>query len=69
LRELAVQRNQLLAIKWRNVCDVYVLNTTHEDAMVEVLGLTGALDKEKPASVIDCNKFKIRIDKLDQMLS
>ena len=32
--KLSAQRGQLLAIKWSNVRDLYILSTAHEDSMV-----------------------------------
>jgi len=67
--ELSVQRNQLLAIKWREICDMYVTCTAREDIMVEASGSRGSHKKEKPASVMDCNKYKIGINISHHMLS
>jgi hypothetical protein len=37
--------------------------------MVETPASRGAHQKTKPSAVLDCNKYKIGVDKSDQMLS
>jgi hypothetical protein len=51
--KLSVQRNQLLTIKWRAVCDV---STMHADFMVKAPGLRGVHKKGKPATLMDYNE-------------
>jgi hypothetical protein len=63
------QRDHLLAIKWCDVRDVYLLSTAHDDQMVETPASRGAHQKTKPSAVLDYNKYKICVDKSDQMLS
>jgi len=50
------------------MCDGCALSTAYED-MFETPSSRGAHEKEKSASVIDYNKYKIGVSKLDQMLS
>jgi hypothetical protein len=63
------QRDHLLAIKWRDVLDVYLLSTAHDDRMVETPASREAHQKTKRSAVLDYNKYKIGVDKSDQMLS
>ncbi|KAJ4429276.1 hypothetical protein ANN_26279 [Periplaneta americana] len=66
--KLIAQRDHLLAIKWRDVRDVYLLSTAHDDHIVQTTS-KGEHQKIKPIAVVDYNKFKIGVDKYDQMLS
>lgn len=67
--KLSLQREHLLAIKWRDVRDVYMLSTAHDDDMIEVPAARGSHEKFKPSAVVDYNKFKIGVDKSDQLLA
>jgi hypothetical protein len=62
-------RDRLLAIKWRDVRDVYILSTAHDDSMVDAPASRRAHKKTKPRSVMSYNKYKIGVEKLDQLLS
>jgi hypothetical protein len=57
-----------LAVKWKDVHDVFFLTTAHEDLLVEAPSSTGAHCKIKPAAVLDY-KYKTGVDRSDQMLS
>jgi hypothetical protein len=67
--KISRQRDHLLAIKWKDVRDVHFLTTAHEDVLVEAPSSRGAHCKIKPAAVLDYNKYKIGVDRSDQMLS
>ena len=58
-----------MAIKWKDVRDVLLLTTAHEDELVEAPSSSGAHNKIKPAVVLDYNKNKTGVDRSDQMLS
>ena len=58
-----------MAIKWKDVRDVLLLTTAHEDELVEAPSSRGAHSKIKPAVVLDYNKNKTGVDRSDQMLS
>jgi hypothetical protein len=64
-----MQRDHLLAIKWCDVRDVYLLSTAHDDQMDETPASRGAHKKAKPSAVLDYNKYKIGANKSDQILS
>jgi hypothetical protein len=53
-----MQRDQLLEFRWQNVHDMYILSTPHD-----------AYNKAKLLSVILCNKYKIGVNRLEQLLS
>jgi len=57
-----------LAIKWKDVRDVLLLTTAHEDELVEPPSPRRANSKIKPAVVLDY-KYKTSVDRSDQMLS
>ena len=67
--KISRQRDHLLAIKWKDVRDVLLLTTAHEDELVEAPSSRGAHSKIKPAVVLDYNKNKTGVDRSDQMLS
>jgi hypothetical protein len=58
-----------LAIKWKDIRDVFFLITAHEDVLVEAPSSRGAHHKMKPSAVLDYNKHKTGVDRSDQMLS
>jgi len=68
-KKMSRQRDHLLAIKWKDVRDVLLLTTAHEDELVEAPSSRGAHSKIKPAVVLDYNKNKTGVDRSDQMLS
>jgi hypothetical protein len=68
-KKISCQRDHLLAIKWKDICDVFFLTTAHEDVLVAAPSSRGAHQKMKPSAVLDYNKHKIDVDRLDQMLS
>jgi hypothetical protein len=43
----------LLAIKWKDICDVFFLTTVHEDVLVEAPSSRGAYHKIKPAAALN----------------
>jgi len=67
--KISGQQDHLLAIKWKDICDVFSLTTAHEDVLVEASSSRGAHHKIKPAAVLDYNKYKTGVDRSDQMLS
>jgi len=58
-----------LAIKWKDIRDVFFLTTVHEDVLVEAPSSMGNHHKIKPAAVLDFNKRKTGVDRSDQMSS
>jgi hypothetical protein len=44
------------------------LSTVHDERMVDAPASKGAHKKTKPLAVMDYNKYKIGVDKLDQLL-
>jgi hypothetical protein len=58
-----------LAIKWKDIRDVFFLTTAHEDVFVAAPSSRGAHKKMKPSAVLDYNKYKTSVDRSDQMLS
>ena len=67
--KISRQRNHLLAVKWKDIRDVFFLTTAHEDVLVEAPLSRGAHRKIKPAAVLAYNKYKTGVDRSDQMLS
>ena len=61
--------DHLLAIKWKDIHDVFFLTTAHEAALVAAPSSRGAHHKMKPSAVLDYNKYKTGVDRSDQMLS
>jgi len=61
--------DHLLAIKWKDIRDVFILTTGHEDVLIEAPSSRGAHQKIKPAAVLDYNKYETGVDISDQMLS
>jgi len=66
--KISCQRDHLLAIKWKDIRDVFILTIAHEDVLVEAPSSRGAHRKIKPAAVLDY-KYKIGVDRSHQMLS
>ena len=58
-----------MAIKWKDIRDVFFLTTAHEDVLVEAPLSRGAHGKIKPAAVLAYNKYKTGANRSDQMLS
>ena len=67
--KLVAQRGPLLAIKWCDVRDVFIITTAHDDNTLEMPRSRGAHQKTKPEAVVQYNKYKIGVDKSDQLLS
>jgi hypothetical protein len=67
--KISCQQDHLLAIKWKDICDVLFLTTDHEDILVDTPSSRGAYHKIKPAAVLDYNKHKTGVDRSEQMLS
>jgi hypothetical protein len=63
-KKISRQWDNLLAIKWKDICDVFFLTTAHED----VPSSRRDHHKIKPAAVLDY-KYKTGVDRSDQMLS
>jgi len=67
-KKISRKRDHLLAIKWKDIRDVFIQTTGREDVLVEAPSLRGAHQKIKPAAVLDY-KYKTGVDRSDQMLS
>jgi len=67
--KISRQQDHILAIKWKDICDVFFLTTDHEDVLVDAPSSRGAHHKIKLATVLDYNKYKTGVDRSDQMLS
>ena len=65
--KISRQRDHLLAIKWKDIRNVFFLTTAHED-VVEAPLSRGAHCKIKPAAVLAYNKYKTSVDRSDQMV-
>jgi hypothetical protein len=59
-------RYHLLVIQWKDIRDVFLITTAHEDVLVEAPLSRGAHHKIKPAAVLD---YKYSVEISDQMLS
>ena len=57
-----------MAIKWKDIRDVFFLTTSHEDVLVAAPSSRGAHQKMKPSAELDY-KYKTGVDRSDQMLS
>jgi len=69
-KKISCQQDHLLAIKWKNIRDVFFLTNAHENVLVEAPSSKGAHHKIKPAAVLlDYSKFYTGVDRSDQMLS
>ena len=67
-------RGKLLAIKWKDKRDVFVLSTADKAAMIETgqgrdERAGGEHQKLKPAAVLRYNRNKAGVDRADQMIS
>ncbi|CAJ0950808.1 unnamed protein product, partial [Ranitomeya imitator] len=60
--------DQLLAVKWKDRKDVYMLSTLHTDTTVTVRERGATRDKEKPVCVTDYNRHMGGVDLSDQVL-
>ena len=60
-------RNHLLAVKWKDVRDVHMLSTVHKAEMRT--DERSRQRKQKPAAVLDYNKYKVGVDRSDQLLA
>lgn len=63
------QIDQLLATKWYDVQDIYLLSTAHDDWMPETPKLRGSHERTKPDIVFDCTVYKIGVNKSYQIFS
>ncbi|UYV77718.1 PGBD5 [Cordylochernes scorpioides] len=67
---IKMRRKHLLAIKWKDVRDVFMLSTVHEGKMMPVKPKTPTREELfKPDAVIDYNKGKVGVDRSDQMMA
>ena len=57
---------EILAVKWRDKRDVYMLSSIHDDTFMEVPRRNGPI--QKPKCVFDYNLFMGGVDLNDQML-
>jgi hypothetical protein len=62
-------QDHLLTIEWKDTCDVFFLTSAHEEEFVEALSSKVAHHKIKPTTVLDYRKYKIGVDRSDQMMS
>lgn len=66
-----VHQDKMMCLKWKDKHDIYVLTTVHSCAMVN----TGRKDRktgadiQKPAAVLEYNKYTGGVDQNDQMYS
>jgi hypothetical protein len=67
--KISCHRDHILAIKWKDIRDVFFLTTAHEDVLVATPSSRGAHQKMKPSAVLDYNKYKTGVDRSNQMLS
>jgi hypothetical protein len=67
-RKISRQRDHLLAIKWKDIRDVFFLTTAHENILVEAPLSRGAHHKIKPPAVL-AHKYKTDVNRSNQMLS
>jgi len=56
--KISCQQDHLLAIKWKDIHDVFFLTTAYEDVLVDAPLSRGAHHKIKPAAALDYNKYK-----------
>lgn len=64
------RRFGVLALKWRDRRDVFMLTTKHKAVKTTVPSKKpGAPPKHKPVAVVDYNKNKVGVDRGDQLLS
>lgn len=64
------RKGKLLATRWKDKRDVFMLSTIHKAVMVDTeQEARGDHQTIKPASVIDYNKYKAGVDSHDQMAS
>ena len=67
----ALHNNTMMALKWKDKREVFMLTTMHTDEMID----TEKIDREtkrpvrKPACVVDYNKKMGTVDRTDMMLS
>ena len=59
----------LLAIKRKDIRDVFFLTTAYEVVLVDTPLSRGAHHTTKPAALLDYNKYKTGVDRSDQVLS
>jgi hypothetical protein len=58
--------DHLLAIQWKEIPDVFILTTAHEDVLVQSQSSMGARHKIKPTAALD---YKYSVERSDKMLS
>jgi len=68
-KKISCQWDPLLTIKWKDIRDVFFLTTANEDVLVEAPLSRGAHHKIKLDALLDYNKYKTGVNRLDQMLS
>ena len=67
---IARRKNQVLAVRWRDKRDVFMLSTVHKHEMMEVKPrYSGQETVTKPATVLTYNKYKGGVDLHDQLSS
>ncbi|KAM4045335.1 piggyBac transposable element-derived protein 4-like [Anomaloglossus baeobatrachus] len=60
--------DNLLAVKWNDCKDVYMLTSLHKDTTVKVRDRGATKDRQKPLCIKDYNKFMGGVDLSDQVL-
>jgi len=63
VEKISCQQDHLLAIKWKDIRDVFFLTTAHEDVLVEAPSSRVAHHKIKRAAVLDYNNYKTEVDR------
>lgn len=65
------RKNHLLAVKWRDTRDVFMLSSKHKStsSFVTVKSKGGNIQKSKPDVVIDYNMYKTGVDHGDQLVA
>ncbi|KAM4045341.1 piggyBac transposable element-derived protein 4-like [Anomaloglossus baeobatrachus] len=64
----AVRSGKLLALKYRDKKDIYILSSIHTDATTAVEELRSTTPKLKPVSIIEYSKYMGGVDLADQVL-
>ncbi|XP_047103633.1 piggyBac transposable element-derived protein 4-like [Schistocerca piceifrons] len=62
------RKNDVLALRWKDKRDVWMISTRHTSSMLPVATREGN-EKLKPVAVLDYNKHKAGVDIFDQRLS
>ncbi|KAM3936087.1 piggyBac transposable element-derived protein 4-like [Leptodactylus fuscus] len=63
-----VRSGELLALKYKDKKDIFLLSSIHTDATTTVTELGSTTPKQKPVAVMDYNKYMAGVDLADQVL-